>query len=205
MAHICVGNLTTIGSDNGLSPGRRQAIIWTKGGLLLIGPLGTNVSEILIETLTFSFKKMRLNVSSAKRRPFCFGPNVLSWVQRDPSCPRYSMKRNMVVPYHNNTPKMAFLYFFMLLSFHIASFNVTQWSTQKYITLKNTILWIAKGFLTEKQWNFHQCLLEVLAIRNMISNMISPTECDIFQYINISTWNYIHIYYQGGTIPTTTN
>ena len=27
--HICVGKLTIIGSDNGLSPGRRQAIIWT--------------------------------------------------------------------------------------------------------------------------------------------------------------------------------
>ena len=27
MTHICVGNLTSIGSDNGLSPGRRQAII----------------------------------------------------------------------------------------------------------------------------------------------------------------------------------
>ena len=29
VTHICVGNLTIIGSDNGLSPGRRQAIIWT--------------------------------------------------------------------------------------------------------------------------------------------------------------------------------
>ena len=38
-----------IGSDNGLSPGRRQAIIWTNAGILLIGPLGTNFSEILIE------------------------------------------------------------------------------------------------------------------------------------------------------------
>ena len=27
VTHICVGNLTIIGSDNGLSPGRRQAII----------------------------------------------------------------------------------------------------------------------------------------------------------------------------------
>ena len=27
--HICVNKLTIIGSDNGLSPGRRQAIIWT--------------------------------------------------------------------------------------------------------------------------------------------------------------------------------
>ena len=37
---MCVGNLTMFGSDNGLSPGRRQAIIWTNAGTLLIGPLG---------------------------------------------------------------------------------------------------------------------------------------------------------------------
>ena len=36
MTHICVDNLTIIGSDNGLSPGRRQAIIWTNAGILLI-------------------------------------------------------------------------------------------------------------------------------------------------------------------------
>ena len=46
---ICVGKLTNIGSDNGLSPGRRQAIIWSNDGILLIGPLGTNFSEILVE------------------------------------------------------------------------------------------------------------------------------------------------------------
>ena len=77
VTHICVGKLTIIGSDNGLSPGRRQAIIWTNAGIWLIGPLGTIFSEILIEILTFSFKKMRLKVSSAKRRPFCLGLNVL--------------------------------------------------------------------------------------------------------------------------------
>ena len=77
VTHICVSKLTIIGSDNGLSPGRRQAIIWTKAGLLLIGPLGTNFSEILIKIITFSLKKMRLKVSSAKRRPFCLGLNVL--------------------------------------------------------------------------------------------------------------------------------
>ena len=77
VTHICVSKLTIIGSDNGLSPDRRQAIIWTNDGLLLIGSLGTNFSEILIEILTFSFKKMRLKVSSAKRRPFCLGLNVL--------------------------------------------------------------------------------------------------------------------------------
>ena len=66
MTHICVGNLTIIGSDNGLSPERRQAIIWTNAGILLIGPLGTNFGEILIQIQTFSLKKMRLKMSSAK-------------------------------------------------------------------------------------------------------------------------------------------
>ena len=79
VTHICVSKLTIIGSDNGLSPDRRQAIICTNAGLLLIGPLGTNFIEILIKILTFSFKKMRLKVSSAKRRPFCLGLNVLIW------------------------------------------------------------------------------------------------------------------------------
>ena len=53
MTHICVSELTIIGSDNALSPGRRQAIILTNAGILLIAPLGTNFNEILIEALTF--------------------------------------------------------------------------------------------------------------------------------------------------------
>ena len=77
MTQICVSKFTIIGSDNGLSPIRRQAIIWTNDGILLIEPLGTNFSEILIEILTFSFKKMRLKVSSATRRPFCLDLNEL--------------------------------------------------------------------------------------------------------------------------------
>ena len=55
--HICVSNLTIIGSDNGLSPGRHQAVIRTNAGILLIRILGTNLSEILIEIHTFSLKK----------------------------------------------------------------------------------------------------------------------------------------------------
>ena len=62
--HICVGKLTIIGPDNGLSLGRRQAIIWTIAGIELIGPLGTNLSEISIGIQTFSFKKMHLKMSS---------------------------------------------------------------------------------------------------------------------------------------------
>ena len=60
VTHICVSELTII------------------GGLLLIEPLGTYVSEISIGIQTFSFKKMHLNMSSAKWRPFCLGLNVLT-------------------------------------------------------------------------------------------------------------------------------
>ena len=77
VTHICVGKLTIIGWDNILSPARRQAIIWTNAGIMLIGPLGTNFSEILSEIHTFSFKKMHLKMSSGKCRPFCLGLNVL--------------------------------------------------------------------------------------------------------------------------------
>ena len=76
--HICFGKFTITGSDNGLSPGRRQAIIWTNAGLLLIGHLGTNFSEILIEIYTFSSKKMHLKRSSGKWRPFRLGLNVFT-------------------------------------------------------------------------------------------------------------------------------
>ena len=75
--HICVSDLTSIGSNNGLSPGRRQAIIITNAGILLIRPLGTNFSGFLVEILLFSSNKMRLKVSSAKRRLFCIGLNEL--------------------------------------------------------------------------------------------------------------------------------
>ena len=73
---ICVSKLTIIASDNGLSPGRRQAIIWNNARILSIGLFRTKFSKILIEILTFSFKKMRLKVSCAKWRPFCLGLNV---------------------------------------------------------------------------------------------------------------------------------
>ena len=77
MTHICVGKLTIIGSDNGLSPGQRQAITRTSARVLLIWPLGTNFSEILTGIQTFSFKKMHLEMSWGKWRPFCLGLSVL--------------------------------------------------------------------------------------------------------------------------------
>ena len=105
VTHICVGKLNIIGSDNGSSPRRRQAIILTNAGLLLIGSLGTNFSEILLEILTYSFKKMCLKVSSAKRRPFCLGLNVLSrewrcsWSSAGRRCSNYIWMINNFIVY----------------------------------------------------------------------------------------------------------
>ena len=71
-------NWESIGSDNGLSPIQRQAIIWTNAWLLSIGPLGTNFSEIWIKIQNFTFKKMHLKTFSVKCRSFCLGLDVLS-------------------------------------------------------------------------------------------------------------------------------
>ena len=80
VTHICVSELTIFGSDNGLSPSRRLAIIWSNGGILLIRNLGTNFSEILSEIYTFSFKKIHLKFSSRKWSPFCLGLNALIYL-----------------------------------------------------------------------------------------------------------------------------
>ena len=86
MTRICVSILTTIGSDNGLSPRRCLTIIhylnqcwnivnWTHGNKLQWN---------LIAIQTFSFRKMYLQMSSAKWRPFCLSLDVLR--QRTLSC-----------------------------------------------------------------------------------------------------------------------
>ena len=76
--NICVSKQTIIVSDNGLSPGGCLAIIGTNAGILSIGALGTNCSEMFIEIYIFSFKKMHLKMSSLKWQPFCLGPNALT-------------------------------------------------------------------------------------------------------------------------------
>ena len=77
VTYICVGKLTIIGSDSGLSPGLRQAIIWTNAGILKIRPLWTNFSEILIRIQAFSFQKIHLKMLSAKWRTSCLSLNGL--------------------------------------------------------------------------------------------------------------------------------
>ena len=88
--HIIIGKLTIIDSDNGLSPGRRQAIICTNSGILLIGPQGTNFKELWSKIQTFSLKKMHFKMSSAKWQTFCPGLNVLSHPYSMPNTMRQS-------------------------------------------------------------------------------------------------------------------
>ena len=68
--HKCISKVAIIGSDNGLSPGRRQAIIWTNAGILSTGLLGTSFKENAFENVV------------------CKIVAILSW----PQCVKYSYK-----------------------------------------------------------------------------------------------------------------
>ena len=70
-------NRVTIGSDNGLLPIQHQVIIWTNAGILLIGHIKTNFTEILIKMQNFSFTKMHLKISSVKWQISFPGADVL--------------------------------------------------------------------------------------------------------------------------------
>ena len=96
--HICVGKLAIISSGNGLSPRRHQAIIWTSVGILIIGPFGTNVSDILIIIHTFSFKKFNLKLSFAKWRPLCPGLNMLNCLDNSYLMHRFFHHVSIVLP-----------------------------------------------------------------------------------------------------------
>ena len=84
VTNILASKLTTIGSDNGLSPGRRQVIIWTNAGILLIEPLGRNFNEILIEIHTFLAKKIYLKMASGKWCTVSLGFNVIISASTNP-------------------------------------------------------------------------------------------------------------------------
>ena len=78
--HICVNKLTIIGSDNGLSPGRCQAIIWTNAAILLIVPLVTNFSESQSKFKHFhwknTFEVVICEILSISHRPQCVNTAV---------------------------------------------------------------------------------------------------------------------------------
>ena len=103
VTHICVSKLTIIGSDNGLSPGRRRAIIWTNAGILFIWPSGTNFSEISIDIQTFSFKKIHFKMSSGKWRPFCLVLNMLmAYVVLCPTRPSLTVVSTPLIKWLNS-------------------------------------------------------------------------------------------------------
>ena len=98
VTHICVGKLIIIGSDNGLSPDRRQAIIWTNAGFLSIAPLRTYFRENLTKIQQFSLKKLHVKMSSAKWRLSCLGLNVLTvHYQCDPKTIIQNLRRLMKI------------------------------------------------------------------------------------------------------------
>ena len=77
MTHICVGKLPPLVHImacrmDGTKP------LSANAATLLIGPLGTSFSEILVGIQTFSFKETRLKMASAKWRPFCLGLDELN-------------------------------------------------------------------------------------------------------------------------------
>ena len=83
MTHICISKSAIIGSDNGLSPGCPQVIIWINAGILSIQILGSNFSEIVSKIHTFSFKKMHLKLSLPKWQQFCVSfivLKVINWI-----------------------------------------------------------------------------------------------------------------------------
>ena len=73
--HIFVSKLTIIGSDNGSSPGRRQAFIWTNAVILLIWLLGRNIIQWNINRNPYiriqqkAFENVVCEMAAILRRP----------------------------------------------------------------------------------------------------------------------------------------
>ena len=64
VTHMCVSKIIIIASDNGLSPGPRQYIIWTNDGIMSIGPFRINFGEILMKICKSWFRNMHLKMST---------------------------------------------------------------------------------------------------------------------------------------------
>ena len=174
VTHICVCKPTIIGWYNGLSPDRRQAIIWTNVGILLMGPLGTNFSDILTGIQTFSFKKMLLKMSSAKWRPFCLGLNVLMghWIHKCMSISQLTITMSKVNSASSHTFKLS-------ISFATRSAKIAQnrylWpnittaiqndtSIVKLVRPPRAVLFRKVQNLADSFWSLQQLSLSILEI-----------------------------------------
>ena len=69
--YICVGNLTIIWPDNGLSLGRRQAIIWTNAGILFPEEQTSLNRYSCIFIQENSFENVVCEMASILSRPQC--------------------------------------------------------------------------------------------------------------------------------------
>ena len=129
VTHMWVGNLTNIGTDNGLSPGRNQAIIWTNVGILSIRPLGTNLSKIVFKIHKFWIKKMHLKRSSANGGHFFSASMCLldiditvTWVTLKCTIQKQNKNKNAYTVYIIFEVHMLFLLDLSLI--HYKSFSV---------------------------------------------------------------------------------
>ena len=147
--HICVSKLNIIASDNGLSPGQHQAIIWTNAGILLIKPSGTNFSEILIRIQIFSFTKNVLEnvvckmafilcrsqcVKSSVSMVFIDLDNALSnyWIHNNRTNIFHFKNMKHSPPAHKLSQQLTWLYSFKC--------NPKSWKTL-ILMLKKTLWW----------------------------------------------------------------
>ena len=75
MMHTCISRLTVIGPENGLSPGRHQAIIWTNAGMLLTEPVRTTSVKYNRSSFIFiqenAFENVVSEMESILSRPQC--------------------------------------------------------------------------------------------------------------------------------------
>ena len=107
MVHLCVSNLTIIGSDNGFPPGRHQAIIWANAGILLLHPK-EQISNFTPDT--FSFTKNAFenivckNVGHFISASMCQVPSSSLWC-----CVQHYDIYNKLGRVVNQRPNMGFL------------------------------------------------------------------------------------------------
>ena len=165
--HICISTLTIIGSDNGFSPGLRQAIIYTNEGILLIRTLGTNFSGIFIKIHTFLFKKMHLEMPSVKWRPFCLGLIVL----KSDQFPTFVIFLLCTISYHSR------------VNFTNVSFSITIQILSKLTFVGNAMndLWITT--------NYCMCHLQIFVTSTFLRCMWKQNDILITIIIQSHWWN----------------
>ena len=96
VTYICVGNLTIIGSDNGLSPGRRQAIICTNPGIYVNWTLRQNNRNANILIQENALENVVSEMASILSRPQCVKAHTRSryaW-QRQGNQRRWGLRTN---------------------------------------------------------------------------------------------------------------